>query len=351
VNRRITIKDVAAAAGVHYSTVSLALRNHPRISAEVRDKVKAAAERLGYTPDPVLSALNAYRVAHYSRGGASVLAYLTGLPKREEHREHYTPRSYWEGATARAEQLGYKLEHFWLREPGYTDERWSQILFARGIRGVLLASFPGDQPSLALEWEKFCAVRISQSPHYPPVHTISHNQMQVVRLALQTVRARGYQRPGLVLYPLSDERSSQLWSAGYLVEQQQLAPENRIPALQNAWSKAAVSAWLRTHRPDVVLCNVNHLLVWLGELGIRVPDDLGFVDLNLQGTKTKFAGVFQNHHALAATAVDRLVSLLHTDVRGVPPLEDLTLVSGTWCDGSTLRRSPGSSVQAETSVG
>lgn len=336
VKRRITIKDVAAAAGVHYSTVSLALRDQPRISAEIRRKVKAVAEKLGYTPDPMLSALNAYRVANSGRGTPTVLGYLTGNLTRGEHLKHYTPRSYWEGAKARAAQLGYKLEHFWLREPGFTEERWSQIFFARGIRGLLLASFPGDQESLNLEWEKFCAVRISQSPHRPQLDTVSHNQMQVTRLALQRVRARGYRRPGLILFPLSDERSSQLWSAGYLVEQQQLAPADRIPALQNSWSKEAVGAWLRDHRPDVVLCNVSYAMVWLKELGWRIPDELGFVDLNLEANSRASAGVYQNHHALAATAIDRLVSLLHTDSRGIPELEDITLISGTWFDGPTL---------------
>lgn len=347
VKRRITIKDVAAAAGVHYSTVSLALRDQPRISAEIRQKVKETAEKLGYTPDPMLSALNAYRVANSGRGAASVLGYLTGNPTRDEHLRNYTPRSYWEGAKARAAQLGYKLEHFWLREPGFTEERWSQIFFARGIRGLLLASFPGDQESLNLEWDKFCAVRISQSPHRPQFDTISHNQMQVTRLAMQRVRALGYRRPGLILFPLSDERSSQLWSAGYLVEQQQLPAADRVPALQNSWSREAVDAWLRQHRPDVVLCNVSFAMVWLKELGRRVPEEIGFVDLNLQADSRATAGVYQNHHALAATAIDRLVSLLHTDSRGIPELEDITLISGTWVDGPTLGAPPAARTAAK----
>ena len=60
-NPRVTLRDIAQAAGVHYSTVSIALRDHPRISAPVRRKIKAIAQRMGYTPDPALAALNAYR--------------------------------------------------------------------------------------------------------------------------------------------------------------------------------------------------------------------------------------------------------------------------------------------------
>lgn len=339
-NKRITIKDVAAAVGVHYSTVSLALRDHPRISPDLRQAIQAEARKLGYRPDPMLSALNAYRTGRFGRGGLSVLAYLTGESERNADLGRYTHRSYWEGALARSSQLGYSLERFWLGDPAYSEERWSQILYTRGIRGLLVACFPGDQPALNLDWGKFCAVRISQSPHEPPLHTISHNQMQVVRLAMHTVRARGFRRPGLVLYPLSDERSSQLWSAGYLVEQHLMPPEDRVPALQNAWTREALAQWLREWRPDVVMCNVGFLMVWMRELGLKIPDEIGFVDLNLEGTRTGVTGVYQNHHSLAATAIDRIASLIHTDSRGVPDQPDLTLISGVWMDGGTLRGEP-----------
>lgn len=45
------IKDVAQEAGVSVSTVSYALSGKRSISAKTTDKVMAAVERLGYTPD------------------------------------------------------------------------------------------------------------------------------------------------------------------------------------------------------------------------------------------------------------------------------------------------------------
>lgn len=48
---RITSFDVAAAAGVSQSTVSRALAGSPSITEETRERVKAAAERLGYVVD------------------------------------------------------------------------------------------------------------------------------------------------------------------------------------------------------------------------------------------------------------------------------------------------------------
>jgi LacI family transcriptional regulator, galactose operon repressor len=49
--KRVTISDVAAQAGVHRSTVSLALRGDPRITEDTRRRIEAAARDLGYVPN------------------------------------------------------------------------------------------------------------------------------------------------------------------------------------------------------------------------------------------------------------------------------------------------------------
>ena len=47
---KVTIYDVATAAGVSISTVSLALNTPERVSAATRDKVLVAADELGFVP-------------------------------------------------------------------------------------------------------------------------------------------------------------------------------------------------------------------------------------------------------------------------------------------------------------
>ncbi len=54
---KATLDDVARSAGVHRTTVSLALRNHPRIPQATRDRVKQIANDLGYRINPLVSAL------------------------------------------------------------------------------------------------------------------------------------------------------------------------------------------------------------------------------------------------------------------------------------------------------
>jgi LacI family transcriptional regulator len=53
----VTLQDVADRAGVHRSTVALALRDHPRIPADTRELIRALAEKLGYRKNPLVAAL------------------------------------------------------------------------------------------------------------------------------------------------------------------------------------------------------------------------------------------------------------------------------------------------------
>lgn len=53
----VNLRSVARAAGVSLATASLALRSRDEISVETRARVQAAAEKLGYRPNPLVSEL------------------------------------------------------------------------------------------------------------------------------------------------------------------------------------------------------------------------------------------------------------------------------------------------------
>ncbi|MFV0413718.1 MAG: LacI family DNA-binding transcriptional regulator, partial [Oscillospiraceae bacterium] len=47
----VSIKDIAAQCGVSVATVSKALNNQSDISEATRERIRAAAEKLGYLPN------------------------------------------------------------------------------------------------------------------------------------------------------------------------------------------------------------------------------------------------------------------------------------------------------------
>lgn len=59
--KKVGIKDIAADAGVSIATVSHALRNPGRVSDATRQRVLAAAERIGYNPNKLAASLRTDR--------------------------------------------------------------------------------------------------------------------------------------------------------------------------------------------------------------------------------------------------------------------------------------------------
>ena len=53
----VTMKTIAAQAGVTQATVSMSLANNPRIPQGTRERIQAVAKQLGYQPNPYLSTL------------------------------------------------------------------------------------------------------------------------------------------------------------------------------------------------------------------------------------------------------------------------------------------------------
>ena len=60
----VTMSDVAQLAGVSLMTVSRALRGERAVDAQLVSKVQAAADKLGYLPDPAARALASSRSRH-----------------------------------------------------------------------------------------------------------------------------------------------------------------------------------------------------------------------------------------------------------------------------------------------
>ena len=349
--RRVTLADVARKAGVHVTTVSLAMRNHPRLPEETRRRLQDLAEKLGYRPDPLLRALVAYRTRASEKRSTPTLAYITNWHTRLGWKKVTAHPDFYAGAEATADQLGYKLEHFWVREPGMTQGRLSRMLYSRGINGLIIASHGREMGDvLDFDWDHFSAVKIDYFPHKPVLHNVTNNQCDIVRLAIQKVVAAGYQRIGFAMHRGWDHTVDHLWTAGFLCEQQHFAPANQIPAHifpaplpVEAWfneGETPVEAefepfkkWMKHYRPDVIISKGSFVLPLLKRLGLHIPRDVAFVDVFQEEADSSTAGVRQNHRTVGMVAVEILAGQLQHNKFGIPEIPTTTFVEGTWFDG------------------
>jgi DNA-binding LacI/PurR family transcriptional regulator len=81
---RVSLRDIGLKLGVSHVTVSLALRGDPRISAARREEVQRTARELGYSPDPMLTSLSAYRQAKQSVSIKATIAWINQWEDPEE---------------------------------------------------------------------------------------------------------------------------------------------------------------------------------------------------------------------------------------------------------------------------
>ena len=97
-------------------------------------------------------------------------------------------------------------------------------------------------------------------------------------------------------------------------------------------------AWLARERPDVVFTLYNVVRRWIEAAGLRVPDDIGLIQLERRRGNLDWAGMDQHNDLTGEAAVDMLVGMLHSNELGLPAHPRATLISGSWVDGATVRR-------------
>ena len=330
-----TISLIAQEAGVSRATVSLALRENPRISDATRDRIKAIARQLGWQPNPLLAqAMSALRAGQPTVEQVT-MAWITMFPERSgwQHQPFYE-RTH-EGAVERARLSGYHLEHFWIGDARGRLERLGDILYTRGIAGAIFAPLP--QPgTVKFAWERFACATIGFSVENPRLHRAIDNHNAAIRAAVTRLQAAGCQRIGLIIQTNFDRRIHGLHSAGYfwqIDQNQDFHPELLFRPTELTGQE--FDRWRREARPDAIISGHPEVLDWLRSSQIKMPEELSFVSLDLPTTDGSVTGIHQDPEAVGASAVDTVAGQLLRNERGLPDKPRTLLVDGHWVEGAT----------------
>ena len=334
---RVTIREIAAKAGLHFTTVSLALRNSPRLPKETRDRVREIAREMGYRPDPMLAALNAYRVSKGTPHYQATIAWIDNWPERHQLLDIEVFKEYYEGSCERANQLGYKVEEFWLNEPGMTVTKLHRILKTRNIQGMLLAPQPMPGVNPGIDFRDYSAVTFGYSMQPSVLNVVTNHQFHSINLTFERLHELGYRRIGLIATPEWDSKMGNSILASTLLFQWKHPSLTIVGTLLNSSdSLLDPGGLIRRHRLDAVI-GWSALAGDLRKLGYSIPRDLGFASLTLSKDETRLSGIYQNDLLIGKKAVDVLVGMLQRGERGVPETPVSTLVEGEWRRGTTLK--------------
>ncbi len=340
---RPTLNDIAKALGYSKNTISLGLRGNPQIPPATRERIREAADRLGYRPNAVVSQLMAQlRSARTSRLQAK-LALVNANLDRNAFSDHPTIPIYVEGCVGRAASLGYDFDRFWLHDPELTAERWLRILTTRGIKGLVLVGLMDTNhlpASLKPVWEKLPCVVTGVGTRDPDLSYSCVDHYSLALMAFERALSMGYERPGLVLDDVIDALVERRFSAGYHTGQRMLPRGQQIPVFGDVNGPGRPEKFrerLDRHRPDVVFTLYNSVLGWIRTAGRRIPDDIGVIQLEWRASRPGIAGMNQHNRVTGEAAVDMVVSQIHNNETGVQDFPRATLIGATWVDGSSVR--------------
>ncbi|MGV9362525.1 MULTISPECIES: LacI family DNA-binding transcriptional regulator [unclassified Amycolatopsis] len=268
---RVTIRDVAARAGVSVATVSKVINERYGVSAATLARVRAVIEELGYEASLVAQSLRNHRTNVIGILVADLEPFSTELLK---------------GAADAIRGSGFELVVY--SAGGRTGDPvgWEKRYLSR-LSGTLVDGAVLVTPAVSLEAVPGTPV-VAVDPHTGPSHlpTIDSDNLRGAQLATEHLLDLGHRRIAF-LAGRPDLQSAELRKTGYLraLTAAGITPDEdliRIGAYDPEISAASAHALLTgPDRPTAVFAaNDISAIATVGaarELGLAVPDDLSVV--------------------------------------------------------------------------
>lgn len=341
---------IARRLGVTQATVSMALRNHPRVSPEMRERVREVARELGYRPNPYVTSLMKTIREGRSPQDYGCIAILVDETSVEAwlgwHRETYSAN--YEGYRKEANQHGYHVECFCLRARDTSPELVDRRLRARGIQGLILAAprLSHKWPELNIRWENYASVAVSHTWRYPAVNRVSTYHTQSMVKSYDALLRRGCRRIGFCQPTLSQiHEIPSLWMAGYLMSQWEFSD---LPKLEpfvgtvHDTSDEDFRRWFKRWKPDALITAIGDEAPRLQSMGIsgHRQDGKGVQITCLNRPQNSpFPGIDESHEILGRKACEVVINQLVHNQHGFPEHPTEVLVPGTWIDEPSVGRS------------
>ncbi|MDX2109751.1 MAG: LacI family DNA-binding transcriptional regulator [Verrucomicrobiota bacterium] len=331
----LTLKDLAKELKVTEATVSLALRNHPRISPETRQQVQALAAKLGYIVNPAFSRRGSTRMGKRGRPIMPLALILQRNPSYSHGSEAYQIE-----IKRIAANFGYVVTLHLLKK----DEcarRLGDILKNRGVEAVLCGPIYYKSILDDFPWGDFCIGACEAGLYAPPCHLVMPDVGQAILAARQLCVARGYHRIGFaqIIEPTPPVDYLDRYGAASLAATTCPDAVSFTSGDFSARDRTQFLGWVKAGAFDIVIGQTATFYWWLREGGYNIPQDIGFIGLRMDADRTEreLSG-FEEDHLLTASLACQLVDMeVRQFRRGPPKAPARMLVKMPWYEGRTLR--------------
>jgi LacI family transcriptional regulator len=303
---RPTMVDVAAAAGVSLKTVSRVINGEPNVDAAMAERVRAAADSLGYHRNALAASL---------RSGAGD---TIGFVSADLANTFYLGVA--AAVSAVAVQRGLHVVMASSEEDPAAERRLALDLAHRRVAGLILVPTASDHSYLAREVELGTPVVFLDRPGSGiPADTVLVDNRGGARAAVAELLAAGHERIALLLdapdiYTMAERRAGAeeaFAAAGRTVDPALVVPGVHTPRDSRAATERLLDA---RHPPTAFFCGNNRATV--GALEAMLPRDAdvaisGFDDFELSALLPRRIRVVSYDEGelgrlAAATLLDRI---------------------------------------------
>ncbi|MCW9714636.1 trehalose operon repressor TreR [Avibacterium sp. 21-594] len=294
--KKLTIKDIAALAGVGKSTVSRVLNQDSKVSAETREKIQAIIQAHNFTPSQSARAMR-------GQGNPMIGIIVTRLSSNAENQALSAMLPLLYAANCEPIIVESQMEMHRLQEH-------LKFFQQRRVDGVILFAFSDLEEQNLQGWEKKLVVI---ARHYPQFSCVYYDEQRAVTLLLEKLLQQGHQKIAYLGVQESDMTTGYLRHQAYLrfCQDHQLTPNavlgklsydsayqlasavdfSQISAIVCATDTLAIGVvkWLQEHQIthiSVAGIGNNPLLRFLFPQTLSV--DLGFTTAGKQAVKQLF---------------------------------------------------------------
>jgi DNA-binding LacI/PurR family transcriptional regulator len=315
--RRVTLRDVAAEAGLSVGTASYALNGSPLIRAETRARVLEAAQRLNYVPDR-----NAARLRH-GHSECIAVAFTGRCPAiTDASFDALVVR----GITHVLEEHGYTMRLVGLDDgaaPAATRKGRRRPLTAQEVDGIIVVNWQDPALMARLRDLGVPLVAVDTSGAHPDVPSVDNDDRGGVATGVAYLIGLGHRRIALLNDSLSSPFGREAL-AGYLQahEQHGLAVEPwllRTSDFTIAGGRAAMAEILAGNgSPTAVFAVDDETAVGamqaIHEAGLRIPADISVVGMDdiplAAAVRPALTTVRIDTEALGRRATERLLQTI-----------------------------------------
>ena len=271
---RVTIRDVAARAGVSHQTVSRVINQSKQVRPDTRARVESAIAELGYRPNAT--------ARNMAKGRTGTLACIA--PNLTD----YTFASIIDGAETEARQQGY----FLLSASAHDEDTFAYLMDdlvnSRRVEGIMVINPYADGRYLHLPPD-FPTVFAGARPREEATDSVALNDIDAACEATRHLIDLGHQRIAMITGPMAEDCSQDRYLGYEQALQQVDLNSSSALIVEGTWlAPSGYEAYQKLSRldpaPTAVFAQNDQMAVGVlraaRDRGLKIPDQLSVIGVD-----------------------------------------------------------------------